>query len=222
LAHFINTYSPKDENGRTINPHALLFNGGVTKAYMIRERLFNTISGWNKGETNTLTGTDPDLAVARGAAWFGFVRRGNGIRIKSGSPFSYYLGIESSMPAVPGFTPPVDALCVISSGTENGTEKDIPVENLGLIVGEHTEFKFFSSNSKEEIGTLISEIETDKLNPLPSLTAFLSDETASPGSMIPVTLKAIFTEIGTLQIWCYEKRGSRKWRLEFNLEPEGI
>jgi len=48
---------------------------------------------------------DLDLAVARGAAYYSFYfcRQGKGVRIK-GALRRYYVGIESAMPAVSGFT----------------------------------------------------------------------------------------------------------------------
>ena len=47
-----------------------------------------------------------DLAVALGAAYYGQVRRGKGVRIRGGVARSYYVGIETSAPAVPGVPPP--------------------------------------------------------------------------------------------------------------------
>jgi len=42
-----------------------------------------------------LGGTDLDLAVARGAAYYGLVRRGRGVRIRGGTARAYYLGFTS-------------------------------------------------------------------------------------------------------------------------------
>ncbi|MFQ5559468.1 MAG: Hsp70 family protein, partial [Nitrospinota bacterium] len=222
LAKFLKEHLPQGETGERITPETVFFNGGVTKAGIFRERIVHVLSGWGKKPVTVLTGTDPDLAVSRGAAWYGFVKRGNSIRIKSGSAFSYYLGVESSMPAVPGFEPPMDALCVIPFGMENGSEAEIPVEGLGLIVGEGTEFRFFSSNlhQQDTIGTLVPDMDIENLKELPSLAAFLPDDSGAAGIVIPITLKVTYTEIGTIQVWCHEKEGERKWRLEFNLEKD--
>ena len=62
---------------------------------------------------HVLEAPDLDHAVARGAAYYGMARRGRGVRIRSGAPRSYYVGIESAMPAVPGLPAPLKALCVV-------------------------------------------------------------------------------------------------------------
>jgi len=219
LASFLRKHSPRDENGETILPSAILFNGGVSKADLLRQRICTVLNEWKGNEAKVLTGIDPDLAVARGAAWYGYVTRGNSIRIKSGSAHSYYIGIESSMPAVPGFPPPMDALCVIPFGMEDGTSHDIELDNLGLVIGESCEFRFFCSNERAEdqTGTMLDEFSLDPLSEMPPMTAMLTDESGNTGNMVAVNLKAELTEIGTVKLWFHEIDGDRRWRLEFNL-----
>src|SRR5262249_59694349 len=117
-----------------------------------------------------LQGTDLDLAVARGAAYYGLVRRGRGVRIRGGAARSYYVGVESSLPAVPGSPPPLKALCVVPFGMEEGTEADVPSQEFGLVVGELAEFRFLGSTVRrtDAAGTLLEEWEgqIDELSPL--------------------------------------------------------
>ena len=96
-------------------PTAVLFNGGVFKAESIRARVLDLLASWNGGQpVRELQGFEPDLAVARGAAIYGRHRAtGKGIRIKAGTARSYYIGLETSMPAIPGYKPPMKALCVV-------------------------------------------------------------------------------------------------------------
>src|SRR5262249_14861388 len=79
---------------------AVLFNGGVFKAEPLRQRVVSVLNDWTKSAggsaVKVLQGTDLDLAVARGAAYYGLVRRGKGIRIRGGSPRTYYVGVETS------------------------------------------------------------------------------------------------------------------------------
>src|SRR5262249_1245218 len=96
--------------GDDARPTALLFNGGVMKAALLRERIAQVLGDWAGAPPRVLTGTDLDLAVAHGAAYYGLVRRGRGVRIRGGTARAYYVGIESPAPAVPGFTPPLKAL----------------------------------------------------------------------------------------------------------------
>lgn len=222
LSEFLSTHAPLDENGERILPAAVLFNGGVSKADLLRDRISSVLNSWKGEEAGILTGIDPDLAVARGAAWYGYVKRGNSIRIKSGSARSYYIGIESSMPAVPGFPPPMDALCVIPFGTENGTSLDVPMENLGLVIGESCQFRFFSSNSRQDdqLGVLLDEFKIDELTELPPMTTLLTDDSGNSGNIAAVKLSTEFTEIGTIKLWFNEVGTERRWKLEFDLGEE--
>ena len=77
--------------------------------------MLDLLASWNGGQpVRELQGFEPDLAVARGAAIYGRHRAtGKGIRIKAGTARSYYIGLETSMPAIPGYKPPMKALCVV-------------------------------------------------------------------------------------------------------------
>jgi len=99
-------------------PTAVLFNGGVFKAAPIRRHLLDLLAAWNQGQSvRELAGYQPDLAVAKGASFFGRNRiTGKGIRIKAGASRSYYIGLETSMPAVPGFNPPLKACASFHRG----------------------------------------------------------------------------------------------------------
>ena len=205
-------------------PNCILFNGGVTKADTVRERIVDVMSGWlpeSKGDVKVLTGNNPDLAVALGASYYGQVREGKGIRIKAGSSHAYYLGIESSMPAIPGFTPPVQGLCVLPIGTEEGSTLDIDYSGLGLLVGEKTEFKFYSSVSRRDdnTGSLIDDVGmVDDIDEMPPVTADLPvNNEIPPGSLVPIKLRCEITEIGTMQIWCKSLTSGSEWKLNFEL-----
>src|SRR5262249_26486998 len=124
-------------------PGAILFNGGVFKGDVLRNRLLSVLASWAKSAktdaTRELAGADLDLAVARGAAYYALVKRGKGVRIRGGTARSYYIGVETNMPAVPGFAPPIKAICVAPFGMEEGTEADIPSYEVGVRVGTEAE-----------------------------------------------------------------------------------
>ncbi|NLF19605.1 MAG: Hsp70 family protein [Lentisphaerae bacterium] len=228
LAAFIDRHSFRDASGRPMLPTAILFNGGVTKSPACRRRILEALQGWNAAAPRAaavLEQGDPDLAVAAGAAWYATVQRQGGVRIKAGSARAYYLGVESPLPAVPGFAPPVDGLCVVSIGLEEGSSVDVGAEGLGLVVGEPTEFRFFSSTVRRQdaVGDVLGEAAVAELDELPPLVAELPVEAdkASPiGTLVPVRLRTELTEIGTLQLWCDDARGGQSWKLEFELRGQ--
>src|SRR5262249_20160933 len=131
---------------KVTGPTAILFNGGVFKAEPLRQRVAEVVSGWNKGHpVKVLPNADLDLALAPGAAYSGLVRRGKGARVRGGAAGASYVGVETSLPAVPGAAPPLKALCVVPFGMEEGTEADIPKQEFGLVVGAPAEFRFLGS-----------------------------------------------------------------------------
>ena len=68
---------------------------------------------------------------------------------------TYYVGIESAMPAVPGRPPPIRALYVAPMGMEEGTTEAVLNLEFGLVVGHPVKFRFLASNSRRDaIGTL--------------------------------------------------------------------
>ncbi len=92
-----------------------------------------------------LEAPDLDLAVARGAAYYGLARRGRGVRIRGGTARAYYIGIESAMPAVPGLE--AAAQGALRRAVRHGgrdRRRDCSAREFGLVVGEPAEFRFLS------------------------------------------------------------------------------
>jgi molecular chaperone DnaK (HSP70) len=206
----------KDDK-KTSGVNVVLFNGGVFKSTLLRQRILDNLESWSKGPIKMLSHQDLDLSVAVGAASFGIAKRGKGIRIRGGAPRTYYIGIESSAPAIPGFPRPIKALCVVPFGMEEGTESDIPGHEFGLIIGQKVTFRFLSSSTRKNdaLGTILEEWDDDvhEISPL-QLTLENPEKNAS---MVPVYLHSKITDIGTLELWCIGKNSKQKWKLEFNV-----
>ena len=206
----------KDDK-KTSGVNVVLFNGGVFKSTLLRQRILDNLESWSKGPIKMLSHQDLDLSVAVGAASFGIAKRSKGIRIRGGAPRTYYIGIESSAPAIPGFPRPIKALCVVPFGMEEGTESDIPGHEFGLIIGQKVTFRFLSSSTRKNdaLGTILEEWDDDvhEISPL-QLTLENPEKNAS---MVPVYLHSKITDIGTLELWCIGKNSKQKWKLEFNV-----
>jgi hypothetical protein len=172
------------------------------------------------GAAQVLDAPDLEHAVARGAAYYGRARRGHGVRIRSGASRSYYIGIESAMPAVPGLEAPMKALCVVPFGMEEGSETQIPGREFGLVVGEPAEFRFLSSTVRKQdhAGDLLDNWagEIEELSPL-EVTLSLDGQR---GAVLPVRLESRVTEIGTLEVWCVSRDGANRWKLELNIREK--
>lgn len=193
-------------------PTHVLFNGGVLHSEIVRQRIVEMLN-----PVQVLEGEDLMHAVARGAAYYGLARQGKGIRIRGGVPRTYYIGIESSLPAVPGIPAPMKALTVVPFGLEEGSSVELPKLEFGLLTGEPAEFRFFSSVSRHD------DQPGDVLDPIPADVEELSpievNLPAAAEKITRVTLAADVTATGVLELWCVGKNDNR-WKLEFNVREQ--
>lgn len=207
-------------------PTAILFNGGVLKAKILRARLLATLNGWLEARggasVRVLPGEDLDLAVARGAAYYGLVRHGRGLRIRGGTARAYYVGIESPMPALPGLEPPVFALCVAPFGMEEGSEAALPPEELFVVVGEPVTFRFFGSSTRraDRAGALLERWRPGELEELPPIELVLPAAGRAAGDVVAVHLQASVTAIGTLKLEAVAQKPltpDERWQIELSV-----
>lgn len=209
-------------------PSAILFNGGTMKAVAFRERMIAQINQWakklNKTPVKVLDDCDLDFAVSRGAAYYGLSTKCQGIRIKSGSSRSFYIGVEDARPAVPGVPPSIKAVCVVPFGMEEGSELELRNQEFALVVGEPVAFRFFSRSTKTlsngvepVIGTLVGHWKQELMELHPLETCL--DRNEGDGKVIQVKLKSRMTELGVLELWCVAQDG-RQWKLEFETRAE--
>lgn len=211
------------EGATFLHPTAVLFNGGVFKAEALSLRVMDVLNDWleneNSPEARLLAGADLDLAVARGAAYYGFVRKGKGVRIKGGTAAAYYVGIESAMPAVPGMPPEVQALCIAPFGMEEGTQIELPYADFGLIIGEQVRFRFFSSTTRREdvVGTRLDYWQDDEISELNEIEVTLDQDGRRSGEVVSVHLGAAVTEVGTLELLAFSNKDNGKWKIEFDV-----
>lgn len=206
-------------NAPFLSPDVILFNGGAFHADVLRERVSSMLSRWVGREVKALQGTQLDAAVARGAAVYGRMHlSGDGMRIRAGAAHSMYIGIASSMPAIPGFKPPVQALCVVPQGMEEGSETVLEKE-LGLVTGRPVTFKVFSSSGRPEdgVGQLIPDAEKMLEASQPLEMTMPEVEGIQSGAAIPVKLHARLNETGTLELWMQHTRSERRFKIDFNV-----
>ena len=206
-------------------PNWVLFNGGILKGDKLKDRILDVLKVW-ADETQTkapqaLDETDLDHAVSLGATYYTKAKEGKGIRIKAGTSHSYYIGVEEAMPAIPGFLPPIKALCIVPFGMEEGSELEIQNQNFQLITNTSTRFRFFARSSSTlsngvEIkpGQYIEHWESE-LKELPPIEVSLESENASE----PVSLLSKITELGMLEIWC-QGQNDKKWHFEFEVREK--
>jgi hypothetical protein len=225
IAAFVNTHCV-EEGGRLKLPNHVLFNGGVFKGTGFQSRLLEVMSSWSQGSdsqafVHRLAGEqDLDFSVAKGAAFYAWSKQSGGLRIRGGTASSYYVGIETSGLAIPGMPRPLKALCVVPFGMEEGTQQNVPSNEIGLVVGQPVSFRFFSSKVRKEDrpGTLLQDWSEKELVETNPLVATLPQEGDEP--YIPVRFESRITELGVFELWCVGTSNQGRWKLEFSVREE--
>ncbi len=225
----LETTSSEEARRSLLTPTKLLLNGGVLKSPVFTERLRSVLDGWLRAEgaapASLLPGEDLDLAVAQGAAYFGLVEQGHGLRIRGGTARAYYVGIESPLPAVPGFEPPPSALCVAPFEMQEGTEVELQASSVGIVVGETVNFRFFGSTTRREdpAGHVLDDALAAGLEELSPIEVTLPAEGRPEGDIVPVLLRARVTNIGTLELEAVPLEpaiAGEKWKVELSVRSE--
>jgi molecular chaperone DnaK (HSP70) len=196
-------------------PDAILFNGGFFIPEILRERVADVVGKWYGRRPEIFENVDLDLAVARGAAYYSYVRAtGSGVLVRGGLPRTYYIGLGE--PRDGRFA----AVCLVPRGAEEGAAIEIDNDALQLVANRPVSFRLYSSLTRTEdrLGQVIEFDAADSdLHMHAPLNAVIRFGKKVEERLIPVKLGARLTEIGTLESWCESKISDNRWRLEFEL-----
>ncbi len=206
---------------RPARPDAILFNGGALTPDFVRQRIVDVVASWfaDEGDRSysprVLTNASLDLAVAIGAAYYGIVRRGGGIRIGGGTARSFYVGFESEDARTPW-------LCVVPRDAQEGEEIEIARHDFDLLMGQPVTFPLASSSVRadDRPGDLAPS-DPDSILPLPPLIGQMRVGRKARAERVPVRLAAKVTEVGTIELWCHSRGDDRRWRLQIQLRGAG-
>jgi molecular chaperone DnaK (HSP70) len=193
---------------------AVLYNGGVFTPATLRARVTALLTSWAGGaEPTVLASVGLDEAVARGAAYYALVRRGEGVRVTAGSARACYLGLG----------PATDAsrerlVCLVPRGMEEERAVVLREPEFEVLANAPVSFQLFTSTrgEDEEPGALL-ETTRGELTALPPIRTVLRHGKKLAARTIPVHVEARRTALGTLELWCASTEGQHRWRLEFQL-----
>ncbi len=215
------------DESRPARPDAILFNGGALTPSVLRDRIVDVVASWFPGEPDgpyrprVLSNESLDLAVAIGAAYYGVVRRGGGIRIGGGTARAFYVGFEA-----PGGGDEAKAtpwLCVVPRDAQEGDEIEVAGRDFALLLDRPVAFPLASSSvrAKDRPGDLVPQ-DPDSMRELPPLVGVMRVGRKAKAEQVPVRLAARVTEIGTIELWCQSRADDRRWKLQIQLRgPEG-
>lgn len=228
LGWFLDQHKTQISNysGRDISaPDCILFNGGALKPPIIQERIRQSIRKWfhtdDPDVPRVLENLDPDVAVALGAAYYGMVKTGRGVRVGSGSARSYYVGISTGKIETCG-TVSTQAICLVERGLDEGSNISLKEKEFLVLANQPVSFDLYSSSFRS--GDRSSEIISvdESLTKLPSLQTIIQYGKKDEQSQIPVSLEACYTEIGTLEMWCHSRVSEHRWKLQFQIRETGL
>lgn len=201
-------------------PDVLLFNGGAFLSPVLQQRIVEVVKSWFSTDDKpwqpiVLENDRLELAVARGAAYYGMVRRGEGVRIAASLARTYYIGFESDPPS---------AICLLPGNAEPGQEIVLD-RNFHLLVSEPVEFPLYVSSTRlaDRPGEVLV-VDREQMTALPPIRTALKTRRRSERGTVNIKLHAMLSEIGTLDLWCAETGslpgtagGERSWRLQFDV-----
>jgi hypothetical protein len=208
-----------EASGRPARPDAILFNGGALAPAVVRERIVEVVRGWfgtasaDGYSPRVLANESLDLAVAIGAAYYGVVRRGGGIRIGGGTARSIYVGFETAEKRR-------QWLCVVPRNAQEGEEIAIAGREFDLLTGRPVAFPLASSSvrANDRAGDVVDDDPATILE-LPPLVSVMRVGRKARAETVPVDLHARVTEIGTIELWCQSRRDPRRWGLQIQVRP---
>jgi molecular chaperone DnaK (HSP70) len=196
-------------------PDLILFNGGSLKPEIIQQKIIKSVQSFFDLKSDIpkiLENNKPDTAVSLGASYYGKVKLGLGVKVGSGSPRSYYLGIETKENKK-------GVICLVERGLEEGTKIKLPKDyEFSVKTNMPVTFTLYSSSyrSGDKCGDFIENID-ESFSPLPPLHTIISYGKKDEKKDISIELKAKYTETGNLQIWCDSVETQHTWDLSFDL-----
>jgi hypothetical protein len=211
-----NSRSNIGNHSQMARPDAVLFNGGFCIPAMVRERIIEAIANWvgDRGawRPKILSNEVMSSAVAIGAAYYGRVRRGAGLRVKAGSARTYYIGMRSEHG--------IKAVCVLPSGTNEGTTLPLLDREFSVLTNRPVSFHLYSSTIRHDSHGAIADLDLEEVHHHAPLVTLLRYGKKLQQMELAVRLSVSFTEVGTLELWCESVSSPHRWRLQFELRRE--
>lgn len=198
-------------------PNFVLFNGGTMKPQIFQEAILKTLNNWFTDKNiKACASPNLDLAVSRGAAYYGKVRKGLGVKVLGGAARGYYLELEVKRNGKADNL----VLCCLPRGSDDGASYE-SMQSFFVTPNTPVSFQLYTSHVRlhDAQGDLIN-ISEEEFQALPPIHTVLRFGKAQIGQKekIPVHLKVSLTAIGTLEINLVSQVSDHVWALEFQLK----
>ena len=209
-------------------PTHVLFNGGVMKAEPLRARVVEVLERWLAAgrvraarRGHVLDGAGPR---PRGRARRRLLRPARAADAACASaaapPRTYYIGVESALPAVPGVSRRRSRRCAsCRSAWRKGTERrrSPAASSASWSASRRSSASSARRSARTTAPAPLIEDWGDELEELGPLEVTLTAPRTRADAVVPVRLESRVTEIGTLELWCVARDGAHRWKLELNI-----
>ena len=196
-------------------PDFILFNGGTLKPELVQKRIQQAVGQYFKPNMaqfpEILENNIPELAVGIGASYYGIVKSGQGVKVGSGSPRSYYIGVTDKKENI------YKAVCLVERGLDEGSDIELKEMEYEVRTNEPVLFDIYSSSfrSGDKAGEIVKM--DDSFSPMHPIQTIIKFGKNGNKKIIPITLGAQYSEMGTLSMYCHSKVSDHKWELLFQL-----
>jgi molecular chaperone DnaK (HSP70) len=203
----------------------VLFNGRSLHSAVVRLHLLEQIAAWQGGtHPIELKNSEPDLAVARGAARFGKLLYCRSDRIAAGAARAVFLQVQTAPAAIKQAVPPA-LVCVVPGDAPPEHVFKINLPGLEVRTDQMVSFQACSSarHGRCQAGDVVPW-DTEAFHMLPPLQTIIrtgKGPNVWPDRNVPVCLVAKMNALGLMQISCVSTDPliPQSWPLEFNLRP---
>ena len=215
LADFLTTHASagSEDDNESACPDVLLFNGGFFASPLLRSTVVERIESWFEAgqggdwSPQVLENDRLDLAVARGAAYYGMVRRDQGVRIAASLARSYYIGVGDGQ-----------AICIMPGSAQAGETFTLEDQQFMLTLSQPVEFPIYVSSVRlaDKVSQIVP-LDEQQLRPLPPIRTVLKVKSKNEKRDVAVNLRVGLTEIGTIALSCHQADSDRSWQLQFDV-----
>jgi hypothetical protein len=133
------------------------------------------------------------------------------LRIRAGNARTYYIGLRSDQGP--------QGICVLPAGVEEGTTLPLLDREFSVLANRPVSFTLYSSRTRHDAHGEVVALDGVSVHRHPPLVTLLRYGKRRDVHLT-ICLRASFTEVGTLELWCESRDTPHRWRLQFELRGE--
>ena len=114
----------------------------------------------------------------------------------------------------------LQGICVLPAGIEEGTTLPLLNREFSVLANRPVSFTLYSSRTRHDAHGEVAALDEADIHRHAPLVSLLRYGKKMRELYLKVRLRASFTEVGTLELWCESRDTAHRWRLQFELRGE--